>query len=151
MQGELAYQILFQRDKALSFSRNNLVQEATKVPPQAFEAYMKGSLSGERDETRAIYFKNAIKLYGKQNGGAVYPQAAFELGRFYFNQQSWKEAVEYFTMLEKKEPHYNEAQFYAGLAYWKTGDLEHAVQTLPGVHADPGARLQRQRRRHDRQ
>jgi TolB-like protein len=130
MQGELAYQILFQRDKALSFSRNNLVQEATKVPPQAFEAYMKGSLSGERDETRAIYFKNAIKLYGKQNGGAVYPQAAFELGRFYFNQQSWKEAVEYFTMLEKKEPHYNEAQFYAGLAYWKTGDLEHAVQTL---------------------
>lgn len=130
MQGELAYQILFQRDKALSFSRNNLVQEATKVPPQAFEAYMKGSLSGEREETRAIYFKNALKLYGKQNGGAVYPQAAFELGRFYFNQQSWKEAIEYFTMLQKKEPHYNEAQFYAGLAYWKTGDLEHAAQTL---------------------
>jgi tetratricopeptide (TPR) repeat protein len=130
MQGELAYQILFQRDKALSFSRNNLVQEATKVPPQAFEAYMKGSLSGEREETRAIYFKNALKLYSKQNGGAVYPQAAFELGLFYFNQQSWKEAVEYFTMLEKKEPHYNEAQFYAGLAYWKTADLEHAVQTL---------------------
>src|ERR1044071_1410524 len=65
LHGELAYQILYQRDKALSFSRNNLVQEATKVPPQAFEAYMKGSLSGERDGTRAIYFKNAIKLYGK--------------------------------------------------------------------------------------
>src|SRR5207237_9055400 len=33
-------------------------------------------------------------------------------------------------MLQKKEPHYNEAQFYAGLAYWKTGDLGHAEQTL---------------------
>src|SRR5437764_1542772 len=130
MQGELAYQILFQRDKALSFSRNNLVQEATKVPPQAFEAYMKGSMTGEREATRAIYFKNALKLYGKDNGGAVYPEAAFELGRFYFNQSQWKEAVEYFMMLQKKEPHYNEAQFYAGLAYWKTGDIQHALATL---------------------
>ncbi|HMH43686.1 MAG TPA: tetratricopeptide repeat protein [Pyrinomonadaceae bacterium] len=128
--GELAYQILFQRDKALSFSRNNLIQEATKVPPQAFEAYMKGSMTGERDATRAIYFKNALKLYGKDNGGAVYPEAAFELGWFYFNQSQWKEAVEYFMMLQKKEPHYNEAQFYAGLAYWKTADIQHALATL---------------------
>ena len=128
--GELAYQILFQRDKALSFSRNNLIQEATKVPTQAFEAYMKGSMTGERDEYRAIYFKNALKLYGKDNGGAVYPEAAFELGWFYFNQSRWKEAIEYFMMLQKKEPHYNEAQFYAGLAYWKTADIQHALATL---------------------
>src|SRR5947199_5102331 len=121
---------LLQRLKAPSIARINLVEESTKRSPQAFEAYMKGSISGERDETRAIFFKNALKLYGKRNGGAVYPQAAFELGRFYFNQQSWKEAIEYFTMLQKKEPHYNEAQFYAGLAYWKTGDLAHAEQTL---------------------
>jgi tetratricopeptide (TPR) repeat protein len=128
--GELAYQILFQRDKALSFSRNNLIQEATKVPTQAFEAYMKGSMTGERDDYRAIYFKNALKLYGKDNGGAVYPEAAFELGWFYFNQSRWKEAIEYFMMLQKKEPHYNEAQFYAGLAYWKTADIQHALATL---------------------
>jgi len=128
--GDLAYQILFQRDKALSFSRNNLVQEATKVPPQAFEAYMKGSQTDQREPTRAIYFKNALKLYGDMNGGAVYSQAAFELGRFYFNQSQWKEAIEYFTMLQKKEPHYNEAQFYAGLAYWKTADVAHALATL---------------------
>jgi tetratricopeptide (TPR) repeat protein len=130
--GELAYQILFQRDKALSFSRNNLVQEATKIPPQAFEAYMKGSMTAERDPTRAIYFKNAMKLYGKENGGAVYPAAAFDLGVFYMNQtpSQWKEAIEYFMMLQKKEPHYNEAQFYAGLGYWKTGDLPHALSTL---------------------
>jgi tetratricopeptide (TPR) repeat protein/TolB-like protein len=148
--GELAYQILFQRDKALSFSRNQLVQEATKVPPQAFEAYMKGSLTEERDPTRAIYFKNALKLYARENGGTVYPQAAFELGRFYFNQSQWKEAVEYFTMLQKKEPHYGEAQFYAGLAYWKTGDIQRALATfvpladekvmpLVGVYNNAGA------------
>jgi len=130
LNGDLAYRILYQRDKALSFSRNNLIQEATKVPPQAFEAYMKGSLTAENDPTRAIYFKNALKLFGKDNGGAVYPEAAFELGRFYFNQQQWKEATEYFTMLQKKEPHYNEAQFYASLSYWKTGDIDRALATV---------------------
>jgi len=130
VQGELAYQILFQRDKALSFSRNQLVQEATKVPPQAYEALQKGLLSPERDATRAIYFKNALLLFGKENGGEVYPQAAFELGRFYFNQAQLKEAIEYFTMLKRKDPHYGEAQFYAGLAYWKTGDVANALATL---------------------
>src|SRR5258706_13768515 len=128
--GELAYQVLFQRDKALSFSRNQLIQEATKVPSQAYEAVQKGLLTPEADPTRAIYFKNALRLFGKDNGGAVYPQAAFELGRFYFNQAQWKQSIEYFTMLQKKDAHYGEAQFYAGLAYWKTADIPHAMTTL---------------------
>src|SRR5436309_2103519 len=38
MHGELSYQILYQRDKALSFSRNQLVQEATRVPAGSFQA-----------------------------------------------------------------------------------------------------------------
>ena len=102
MHGELAYQILVQRDKALSFSRNNLVQEATRVPPQAFEAYTKGLLTDERDPTRAIYFKNAMRLYGKEKGGAVYPEASFQLGGFFLSHNQWKEAAEYFTMLQKE-------------------------------------------------
>lgn len=130
MNGELAYQILFQRDKALSFSRNQLVQEATRVPPQAFEAFMKGLLTAGNDPTRPIYLKNAMKLYAKANGGAVYAQAAFELGQFYFAQRQLKEAAEYFAMVQKKEPHYGEAQFYAGLAYWKTGDVKKALEVL---------------------
>jgi tetratricopeptide (TPR) repeat protein len=128
--GELAYQILFQRDKALSFSRNQLVQEATKVPPEAFEAYIKGLLTDERDSTRAVYFKNAMKLYANVNGGAVYSDAAFQLGRFYLGESQWKEAAEYLSMVQKREPHYGEAQFYAGLAYWKQDDLAHALSVL---------------------
>src|SRR5439155_2898528 len=86
--GELAYQILYQRDRALSFSRNQLVQEATKVPPQAFEAFMKGVQTQETDPTREIFLKNAMRLYAKENGRAVYSQAAFELGRFYMLRSS---------------------------------------------------------------
>lgn|SRR5574341_679145 len=130
MNGELAYQILSQRDKALSFSRNQLVQEATSVPPQAFEAFMKGLLTAANDPTRAVYLKNAMKLYAREKGGAVYSQAAFALGQFYLSQAQLKEAAEYFAMVQKKEPHYAEAQFYAGLAYWKTGDIKNALDVL---------------------
>lgn len=130
MNGELAYQILSQRDKALSFSRNQLIQEATRVPPQAFEAYMKGLLTAAKDPTRANYLKNAMKLFEKENGGAVYSQAAFALGEFYLGQAQLKEAAEYLTMVQKKEPHYGEAQFYAGLAYWKLGEDKKALEIL---------------------
>src|SRR6266850_7272938 len=50
--GRLAYQILYQRDKAFSYSQNQIVQEATKIPQRAFEAYVKGVQLNERDHKR---------------------------------------------------------------------------------------------------
>jgi tetratricopeptide (TPR) repeat protein len=130
IQGRLAYQILYQRDKALPFSQNQLVQEATKIPQRAFEAYVKGVQLSDRDPKRANYLKNAVRFYSDANGGAIYPQAVFELGRFYMIDGKWKEATEYFGKLEKKDPHYAEAAFYAGLGYAKMGDFGHALAAL---------------------
>jgi len=130
IQGRIAYQILYQRDKALPFSQNQLVQEATKIPQRAFESYVKGVQLSERDPKRANYLKNALRFYGDANGGAVYPQAAFEVGRFYMIEGKWKEATEYFTKLQKKDPHYTEAAFYAGLGFAKLGDLGRALASL---------------------
>src|SRR6266550_1088532 len=134
--GRLAYQILYQRDPALPFSQNQLVQEATKVPQRAFEPYVKGVLLGERDSRRANYLKNALRIYADANGGAAYPQAAFELGRFYMLEGKWKDATEYFTKLQKKDPHYAEAAFYASLGYAKLGDLGHALAAIVPLSSD---------------
>lgn len=136
IQGRLAYQILYQRDRALPFSQNQLVQEATKIPPQAFEAYVKAVQVDERDDKRVNYLKNAMRLYSDANGGAVYTQAAFELGRYYMLEGKWKEATEYFIKLQKKEPHYTEAAFYAGLAYAKLGDWGRALASLVPLATD---------------
>ncbi len=130
MQARLAYDILYQRDKALPFSLNQFIQQATKIPPLAFEAYIKAKQTNENDPTRAIYLKNALRFYADANAGTIYPQAAFELGHFYLKQQDWKSAAEYFSKLQKKEPHYAEAAFYAGLSYWKLNDYSHALAAL---------------------
>jgi tetratricopeptide (TPR) repeat protein len=134
--GRLAYQILYQRDKALSYSQNQIVQEATKVPQRAFEAYVKGVLLGERDPKRAIYLKNALRLYADGNGEGVYPEAAFQLGRFYMQEGKWKDATEYFTKLQKRDPHYVQAAFYAALGYAKTHDYSRALAALVPLSAD---------------
>lgn len=134
--GRLAYQILYQRDKALPYSQNQIVQEATKIPQKAFEAYVKAVQLRLRDKLRANYLKNALRFYADSLGGAVYPQAAFELGRTYMSLGNWKEATEYFSKLQKKEPHYAEAAFYASLGYTKLGDYGHALATVVPLSSD---------------
>jgi tetratricopeptide (TPR) repeat protein len=134
--GRLAYQILYQRDKALPYSQNQIVQEATKIPQKAFEAYVKAVQLDLRDELRANYLKNALHYYAEALGGAVYPQAAFELGRGYMSLGNWKDATEYFSKLQKKEPHYAEAAFYASLGYTKLGDYGRALATVVPLSSD---------------
>ena len=136
IQGWLAYQILYQRDKALPYSQNQLVQEATKIPQKAFEAYVKAVQLPLRSEVRANYLKNALRYYAESLGGAVYPQAAFELGRGYMDLGNWKDATEYFSKLQKKEPHYAEAAFYASLGYTKLGDYGRALATVVPLSSD---------------
>lgn len=135
MQGRLAYQVLYQRDKALPFSQNQFVQQATKIPPKAFEAYIKGVQTDDA-ETKAVYLKNAIRLYQDANAGAFYPQAAFELGHLYMKKQDWKSAAEYFSRVQKKEPHYAESAFYAGYAFWRLGDLTRSLASLVPLTTD---------------
>lgn len=134
--GRLAYQILYQRDKALPFSQNQIVQEATKIPQKAFEAYVKAVQLDLRDEVRARYLKNALHYYAEATSGAVYPQAAFELGRGYMSLGNWKDATEYFSKIQKKEPHYAEAAFYASLGYTKLGDYGRALATVVPLSSD---------------
>ena len=54
----------------------------------------------------------------------------------YMLEGKWKEASEYFIKLQKKEPHYAEAAFYAGLAYSKLGDYGHALASLVPLATD---------------
>jgi len=129
-QGRLAFDVLYARDKAFPFTRNELIERATKVPQVAFQTYLKGVLLTNDKEKRVNYLKNALKAYSDAKGGAVYPEAAFELGLFYFQEQEWKQAAEYLSRLQKEDPHYTEAAFYAALAFYKQGNMRSALDVL---------------------
>ena len=136
VQGKLAYQILYEQDDKLPFSQNAIVEQATKVPPRAFEAWVKATMTGSR-ETKLAYLTNAMREYEKANPGSVYKEAAFELGHLYYSPPpdthtppDYKKAAEYFSMLQFRDPHYPEAAFYAALAYARAGELQSALDAI---------------------
>ncbi len=135
MQGTLAYQILYQRDDSLPFSLNKILEQATRVPPRAFESYVKGVMTDDPGK-RSAYLQNALKEYARQNTGAIYPEAAFEMGNLFFKQEDYKRAAEYYSKLQKKEPHYGEAAFNAALSYWRLHDLQSALAAMLPLTSD---------------
>ena len=133
IQGQVAYQILYQRDKALPFSQNQFVESANKVPGRAFEAYIKGLLTPEADlQTRANYFKNALRIYAddERTKGGTYSDVALELGHLFRNQNKYNEAIDYFSRVPAESPQYAEAAFYTGLIQWQQKNYEQALAVL---------------------
>jgi len=129
MQGKLAYQVLYERDKALPVAQNEILSRASKIPARAFESYVKGRMTNDA-EKKSNYLRNAMIEFERANPGGVYAQAAFELAELYYGQGDWQKAGEHFSMLQSKEPHYAEAAFYAAMSFWKLGDAERALGAL---------------------
>jgi tetratricopeptide (TPR) repeat protein len=136
VQGRLAFNILAQRIEAFPFSQNQMVQLASKVPPLAFEAFIKGEQTRDTDASKPNFFKNALRIYADANSGGVYPQAAYELGQYYLKQQNWKDAADYFSRVQRKEPRYVQSAFYAAYGYFRQGDISSALAKIVPLAAD---------------
>ncbi|MBC7898715.1 MAG: tetratricopeptide repeat protein [Saprospiraceae bacterium] len=153
MQGQIAYQILYQRDKALPFSQNQLIEGANKVPGRAFEAYIKGLLTPALD-ARENYFKNAMRLYTDVTPDGTFADAALELGHLYLGQRKYPEAIESFERVisanqqckekakgENKisqcnDESFAESSFYIGLIQWERSNYEQALGVLRPLAED---------------
>jgi tetratricopeptide (TPR) repeat protein len=153
IQGQIAYQILYQRDKALPYSQNQLIEAASKVPARAFEAYIKGLLTSA-PEQRENYLKNAARLYAEATPEGTYSEAELELGHLYLGQRKFNEAIDAFERVinanqqckekakaENKaaqcgDDNFAEASFYTGLVLWQQGKYEPALATLRPLTED---------------
>lgn len=153
MQGQIAYQILYQRDKALPYSQNQLIESATRIPSRAFEAYVKGLLT-QAPEARENYFRNAVRLYNESNPESTFVEASLELGHLYLNQQKFNDAIDYFERVINanrqckenaksdarvsfcNDESYAEASFYIGLIQWRQQNYEQALSVLRPLAED---------------
>ena len=138
IQGQLAYQILLQRDKqTLPFTLNEFIESANKVPGKAFEAYIKGLLTPASDvNARAAYFRNAIRIYDEKKGGEIYGDAALELGHLFLNEREYQNALAFFARIPQKSGQYPEAAFYSGLIHWKQKNYDQALAVLRPLSED---------------
>lgn len=145
VQGQLAYLLLFKRNKSLEVSQNQMIEKAVSVPPRAFEAYIKGLLTPEENPRREIFLKNALKVYFESRS-ETYADAAMELGHLYLAKRDYPNAIEYFSRInepdkDKFKPEefslfqrqagaYAEAAFYTGLIHWRQKNYEQALAVL---------------------
>ncbi len=137
VQGQLAFQILYQRDKALPFKLNEFIEKANKVPTKAFEAYTKGLLCGDASsETCANFFKNGILIYAGERENQLYTDAALELGHLYLNRKEYNNALAYFSQIPPEDKYYAEAAYFSGVIYWQQKDFEQALAVLSPLAED---------------
>lgn len=126
MQGQLAWNILAERDPATSWTREKLVSRARRIPPRAFESFVKGVLTDD-PKLRETFLRRSLQEYDADAGVDHYAQALFELGLLYHQQQNFAEAVKVLESIGPDDQRYLEAQFYYGLARWYTGYVNEAA------------------------
>jgi tetratricopeptide (TPR) repeat protein len=133
LQGDLAYEILYQHNPALPFARDQITTDATAAPIGAFENFIKGTLTRDRD-ARAGFLERAIKEYLDKTR-SQYIAAIFELGRIRFEAGEYKEALEQLALVDDKNQRYEEAQFYTGVAEDALGKTEQSLAALKKLAA----------------
>lgn len=128
LQGEVAYEILNRHNANHPFSRDQLVAQATQAPIGAYENFIKGMLTRDRD-ARIEFLGRAIKEFSDKTS-RQYAPAVFELGKVYFDSGDYKEALRLLESVDPKDSRYDEAQFYVGVARDASGQTDKALESL---------------------
>ncbi|MBP6822803.1 MAG: tetratricopeptide repeat protein [Acidobacteria bacterium] len=132
MQGQLAWHVLYERNPSLSYTKEQLVRRATKVPPRAYESYVKGVQTLDL-RLREVFLKRAIQEHESSGAAGHYAEAIYELGLLDYRQTEFEESVNLLKQLTKGEPHYEEGLFYLGLAAFKAGQFDEAAMALEAL------------------
>lgn len=127
LQGEMAYEILYQHNQALPFSREMIINDATQAPIGAFENFIKATLTRDR-EARIGFLERAIKDFFEKTNNKYIP-AIFELGRIHYEAGDYKAALEQLVQVDDRNPRYDETQFYIGVAQDALNQTDKALPT----------------------
>jgi tetratricopeptide (TPR) repeat protein len=125
LQGELAYEILTQRNSSSPYSREKLIADATLAPVGAFENFIKATLTRDQ-QARIGFLERAIKEVADKNK-TKYIAAIFELGRIQYEAGDYKAALEQLTQIGDQDPRYDEAQFYVAVAQDALGQTDKSL------------------------
>jgi Flp pilus assembly protein TadD/TolB-like protein len=124
----LALDLLHAMRPNLSVSRQEIESSASPVRLDAFENYVRGILDTTAAD-KAHHFQEAVRL------NPAYNQAWFQLGKAWFEQQQYDQAIGAFAQVALTDPAAREANFYLGLAAYYLGDFSRAESAFTFVAA----------------
>jgi tetratricopeptide (TPR) repeat protein len=125
-QGQLAWNIVYERNPSLPYSKDQMIRRAKRVPPRAYESFTKGIQTRDA-KLREQFLRRAIQEYESAGEGGHFAQAVYELGLLHYRQTDFAAAVKEFKQLNAGDPDYSESLFYLGMAAFKAGDNNEAA------------------------
>jgi tetratricopeptide (TPR) repeat protein len=128
-QGQLAWNIVYERNLAPPYSKEHMLRRAKQVPPAAYESFVKGVQTRDL-KLRESFLLRAIQECENSGGAGYFPQAIYELGLLYYRQADFAESAKLLKRLSKDDPIYAESLFYLGLAAYKSGDANEAASAF---------------------
>jgi len=124
----LALDLLRSLRPNLSVSRQEIESSAPPIRLDAFENYVRGILDTSAAD-RARHFQEAVRL------NPAYNQAWFQLGKSWFDQKQYDQAIGSFAQVALTDPAAREANFYLGLSAYYVDDFSRAESAFTFVAA----------------
>jgi tetratricopeptide (TPR) repeat protein/TolB-like protein len=116
IQTALAWDILHTLRPEISVSRQAYVDAAPPIRLDAFENYVRG-VTAPTAEKQIQHFREAVRL------NPAYPEALLQLGKAYYRERDYEQAVASLARVPEDNPLAREANFYLGLAAYYREDF----------------------------
>jgi tetratricopeptide (TPR) repeat protein len=127
LQTRLAWRLLASHDTDFTVgTEEDFSQRFPDVRLDAFENYIRGILATE-GESQVRFLREADRLNPRDH------QAAFELGRYYFDAKEYANSAKWLRKLERKDPSYPESLFLLGVDEFFLGHAEEAQKAFAAL------------------
>ncbi len=128
IQTGLAWDILHALHPDISINRQAFVAAAPPIRLDAFENYIRGITAPTAVE-QIQHFREAVRL------NPAYPEALLQLGKVYYRERKYEQAVSTLARIPENDPLAREANFFLGLAAYYQGDFPRAESAFRFVAA----------------
>ena len=119
IQTAVAWDVLHALRPDIAITKQAYLAAAPPMRLDAFENYVRGVTAPTRDE-QVQRFREAVRL------NPSYPEALLELGKVYYRQKQYSQAVAILARVPQTDPLAREANFYLGVSAYFQGDYAKA-------------------------
>jgi tetratricopeptide (TPR) repeat protein len=126
IQGALAWDLHRAIDPRFGVSKQDFVSETRDIRLDALENYVRGTIAASTPE-KIRRLKEAVRL------NPDYAAAQLELGKAYYQQRDFPNAIAALSRVPPSDKHALEAAFYLGLSAYYSGNLDRADQAFAFV------------------
>ena len=124
LQARLAWRLLATHDPSFTVGKEeDFIRPFPEVRVDAFENYIRGLLATD-EESRVHFFREADRLNPASH------EAAFALGRLYFDQKEYADSAKWLRKLKEGDPNYQESLFLLGVDEYFLGHLPAAEEAF---------------------